>query len=171
MSGVINSFDEVVTNSVKNRPRSNLTWYGKVEISANNEVNVHVLLCYPSQARPPGELFQFKRDSNSNDLVFHSNSGSSRVEEKEDHLLVHYGSFSNPYTRFSKLDERLGETLLVPKYRKKLIEGVIAQEPEAIRWATDHGLPVWLEKANFSGLHWEKAIMPYVPFEYEKGDK
>jgi hypothetical protein len=109
----------------------------------------------------------FKRDSSSNDLVFSNNFGSARVEEKGDQLTIYFGAFPNPYTRFSQLDQRFGETLLVSKYRKKLMEGLSAQQPEAIRWATVHGLPVWLEKTNFSGSHWERATIPYVPFEYE----
>jgi hypothetical protein len=65
MSGIINSFDEVVANSVSDRPRSDLSWYGKAEIGANNEVNVQVLLYFPSSSRPPGEMIIFKRDSSS----------------------------------------------------------------------------------------------------------
>jgi hypothetical protein len=114
-------------------------------------------------------LPRLKRDPRSNDLVFSSDHGRARVEEKGDRLEVYVGSIPNLFYRFSKLDQRLGETFLVSKYRKTLLEGLSAQEPEAIRWAVFHGLPVWCErkKTDFSGSHWEQATLPYVPFEYE----
>jgi hypothetical protein len=175
MSGNINSFDEVVaTTSVSNRLRSDLTWYGKVEIGANNEVNVEVLLYFPSLSRPPADLFVFKIDRKSNDLVSSSNLGGARVEEKGSHQLeVYQGTIQNRlYMRFSKLDQRLGETFLVSEYRKKLLQGLNAQQPEAIRWAVLHGLPVWCnrKKDDFDESRWEQVTLPYVPFKYEKRD-
>ena len=169
MTVIINSFDKVVAEVMGNRPHSDFTWYGKVEIESSYEVNVHVLLCSPSLSRPPQEVWEFKRDPRSNDLVLSNDLGRASVEEKSDRLEIYVGTIPNCFSRFSKLDQRLGETFLVPKYRKQLLAGLSAQEPEAIRWATVHGLPVWREKkrADSSGSYWQQATLPYVPFEYE----
>lgn len=164
-------FDAVVPEPVSNRLRSDLSWYGKVEIGANGEMNIQILLYFPTPSSPPGVAFVFKRDPSSNDLVLAQNfGGGTKVEEKGDDLAVYYGNFPNPYPfpRLTQLDKRLGETLLVSNYRKKLVLGLSAQEPDAIRWAYRHGLPVWREITNFNGSHWEKIILPYVPFEYEE---
>jgi hypothetical protein len=93
-----------------------------------------------------------------------------RIEKDKDPILLHISGRPFELQRFAELGPRLVETLLNPKYRKKLLDGLAENDPEAIRWAIAHKFPVWREtKIGGTGVSdWQPAVPAYIPFEYEE---
>jgi hypothetical protein len=164
MNGPSNSFDEIVTEEIKLRPRSEFTWYGKAEIKADGKIDVRIFLLSPAGS------FEFDRDLNSKDLVLLKHHRGVRIEKDKDPILLHIGGLPFQLHRFAELAPRLVETFLTPTYRKKLLDGLAENDPEAIRWAIVHKFPVWREtKIGGAGASdWQEAIPAYAPFEYEE---
>jgi hypothetical protein len=161
MSPALTSFDDIVAEVTRNRPRSEFLWYGKTEIMADGKPKVRVLLL------SPGLLLEFDRDLNREDLILCNQREDVIIEKEENGTLVRLGGFPTPLDRFASLDPRLVETFLIPEFRKRLLDALIQGDPVATRWAVVHGLPVWRKIKMAGKLDWESAILPYIPFEYE----